>query len=132
MADKQTLEVHEKKELEAEKEKTVPGRFYVPSTDIYETEEALVVLMDVPGVGRESLEVNVEKDTLSVEGRIDSSKYENLEPVYSEYNVGHFSRSFSLSHAINSEGITATVADGVLTLTLPKAKEAAPRRIEVG
>ena len=126
MADKQTLEVHEKKELEADKEKTVPGRFYVPSTDIYETEEALVVLMDVPGVGRESLEVNVEKDTLSVEGRIDSSKYENLEPVYSEYNVGHFSRSFS------SEGITATVADGVLTLTLPKAREAEPRRIEVG
>ena len=131
MAKEPTLQVQEKKELAAKGEKTVPARYYVPATDIYETDEALTVVMEVPGVERDDIEVNVENDVLKVEGRIDFSKYEGLEPLYTEYNVGHFSRAFTLSSKIDQQGIDANVADGVLTLTLPKAKAAQPRRIEI-
>ena len=69
---------------------------------------------------------------LTVKGTIDSSKYERLRPIYSEYNVGNFVRTFTVSPKIDASGISATVADGVLTVELPKAKEALPRRISVG
>ena len=65
------------------------------------------------------------------EGRIDFAKYEGLEPLYTEYNVGHFARSFTLSNKIDQQQITAQVDDGVLTLTLKKVKEAIPRKIAI-
>jgi HSP20 family molecular chaperone IbpA len=139
MANEQTLNVESNKELETpmkkelstKEEKTKPGKFYMPDTDIYETDEALVVVMDMPGVEKKNIDIKVEKNVLSVEGQIDFAKYENLKPVYTEYNVGHFSRSFSISQDIDSAAISAKVEDGVLTLRLPRVKEAAPRRIEV-
>jgi HSP20 family protein len=131
MARSQALEVQEKKELVSKDEKTVPARYYLPTTDIYETEEALTVVMELPGVERQAVDVNVENDVLRVEARIDFSKYEGLEPLYTEYNVGHFTRSFTLSNKIDQQQISAQLDDGVLTLTLRKAKEALPRRIAI-
>jgi HSP20 family protein len=131
MAASQALEVQEKKELVSKDEKTVPARYYLPTTDIYETEDALTVVMELPGVERQAVDVNVENNVLRVEGRIDSSKYEGLEPLYTEYNVGHFTRSFTLSNKIDQQQISAQLDDGVLTLTLRKAKEALPRRIAI-
>ena len=132
MADQQELAVREKRELTAKEERTVPGRFYVPYTDVYETEDALTVVMEVPGVAREAVEVAVKDDVLRVEARIDPAKYGGLEPVYTEYNVGHWARSFALSDRVDRERIEARLEDGVLTLTLPKTAEARPRRIAVG
>jgi HSP20 family protein len=140
MAKAQSLETHSqrdldvphKKELDTREEKTLPGKFYMPSTDIYGTDQALVVVMDMPGVEKKDVDIKLEKNVLSVEGRIDFSKYDDLKPVYTEYNVGHFTRSFRLSSEIDGAGISATINDGVLTLTLPKAKVATPRRIEIG
>ena len=129
MARSQALEVQEKKELVSKDEKTAPARYYVPNTDIYETEEALTVVMELPGVERQAVDVNVENDVLRVEARIDSSKYEGLEPLYTEYNVGHFARTFTLSNKIDQQQISAQFDDGVLTLR--KAKEAMPRRIAI-
>jgi len=131
MARSQALEVQEKKELVSKDEKTAPARYYVPNTDIYETEEALTVVMELPGVERQAVDVNVENDVLRVEARIDSSKYEGLEPLYTEYNVGHFARTFTLSNNIDQQQISAQFDDGVLTLTLRKVKEAIPRRIAI-
>ena len=88
--------------------------------------------MEMPGVERKDVEVALENGVLRVDGRIDFSKYEGMEPVYTEYNVGHYTRSFTLSNKINQEQISAQLEDGVLTLTLPKAKEAEPRRISIG
>jgi HSP20 family molecular chaperone IbpA len=116
----------------SKEEKTVPARSFLPTTDIYETDEALTVVMEIPGVEKKDIDVDLESDVLRVEGRIDFSKYEGLEPLYTEYNVGHFARAFTLSRKIDQQQITAQVEDGVLTLTLRKAKEAQPRRIAIG
>jgi HSP20 family protein len=132
MAEKQELTVREKKELVAKEEKTVPGRYYVPYADIYETDEALTVVMEMPGVEKSRLNVALENDVLKVDGQIDFTKYKDMEPVYAEYNVGHYGRSFTLSNKIDQEKISAQLEDGVLTLTLPKAKQARPRRISIG
>lgn len=131
MAKSQELSVQQKKEVAPKEEKTVPARYFVPYTDIYETDEALTLVMEMPGVEKKDVDVQLENDVLRVEGRIDSSKYEGLEPVYSEYNVGHYARGFTLSDKIDQEGIKADLVDGVLTLTLRKAKSALPRRIEL-
>ena len=131
MANAQALEVQEKKELVTKGEKTVPARFYVPAADIYETDEALTVVMEFPGVERKDIDINLENDVLRVEGRINAANYEGLEPLYTEYNVGHFTRSFTLSSKIDQQAIAAELADGVLTLTLKKSKGAVPRRIAI-
>ena len=131
MAQDKALEVREKKELVIKEEKTAPARFYVPTTDIYETDDALTVVMEFPGVEKKDIEVKLENNVLQVEGRIDFGKYEGLEPLYTEYNIGHFMRSFTLSNKIDQQQIDAQLADGVLTLTLKKAKEAQPRKIAI-
>ena len=66
------------------------------------------------------------------DARIDFTKYEGLEPLYTEYNIGHFARSFTLSNKIDQQQIGAQLDDGVLTLTLKKVKEAMTRRIAIG
>ena len=132
MASSQELALREKKELAAKEEKTVPGRYYIPYTDIYETDETLTVVMEMPGVEKKDLGVTLENDALRVDGRIDFSRYEGMEPVYTEYNVGHYTRSFTLSNKIDQEKINAQLDGGVLTLTLPKAKDVPPRQIAIG
>jgi HSP20 family protein len=94
----------------------------VPTTDIFETADALTVVMELPGVAKEALDVDIENDVLRVEGRIDHSKYEGMDPSYTEYNVGHFARSFTLSNKIDQQQISAQLEDGVPTLTLKKGQ----------
>jgi len=125
------LEVREKKELPAEREQTRPGRHFVPNTDIYEREDALVVVMEMPGVDKGGIAVGVEDDVLQVDGTIDFGKYAELRPVYTEYNIGDFSRRFTLSNKIDQDRIEASMKDGVLRIELPKAAEAQPRKIAI-
>ena len=129
MPTSQELAVREKKERAAAGEKTVPGRFFIPSTDVYETAEELTLVMEMPGVARENLHVSLEDGVLHIEGQLDLSKYSGMEPVYTEYNVGHYARSFSLSDKVDQDNIGAKLEEGVLTLTLPKSPAAQPRRI---
>ena len=132
MAQSQALQPQEKKELVSRDETTVPVRYFVPTTDIFETEDGLAVVMEVPGVDREAINISVENDVLKVEAKIDPTQYEGMEPLYTEYNVGHFARSFTLSNKIDRQQISAKLEDGILTLTLKKAQEAMPRKISVG
>lgn len=132
MATEQEVKVQEKRELQKKDESTIPARTFVPLTDIYETDQTLTVVMEMPGVKKENLDINVENDALSVVGRIDFSRYEKLQPVYTEYNVGHYRRSFSLEpNKVDQEKIKAEMKEGVLTLTLPKAEKVKPRRITI-
>jgi HSP20 family protein len=132
MASQPELPVQQKREVEKKPESTIPSRTFLPITDIFETDQALTVILEMPGVDKEKVDVNVENDILTIEGRIDYSKYEGLQPVYTEYNVGHYARSFELSSKIDQGKITADLKDGVMTLVLPKAEEAKPRKIKVG
>lgn len=128
----QDLRVQEKQEqIEEKGEKTEVGRYYVPQTDIHESSDALFVTMDIPGVSKDRLSIDLDKNVLTVTGNIDFSKYEDLKPIYTEYNIGNYTRSFTLSSQIDKERISARMADGVLALHLPKVKEAESRKIEV-
>ena len=127
----QELQVQQKRELEKKQEATVPARFFVPTTDIFETEQALSLIVEMPGVDKSKVDVSVEDGVLTIQGQIDFSKYEGMQPVYTEYIIGHYRRSFSLSNKIAQDKIAAEMQDGVLTLVLPKAEEAKPRRISV-
>ena len=131
MAGSQELQVQQKREVEKKTEGTIPTRVFVPVTDIFETPEALTVVLEMPGVDRNSIEANVENDIVTIEGRIDFTKYEGMQPVYTEYNVGHYVRSFQISNKIDQGKISAEMKDGVVTLVLPKAEQAKARRIKV-
>jgi HSP20 family protein len=131
MASKQDLQVQEKREVDKEGERTIPARLFVPNTDIYETQTALAVIMEMPGVEKGNVEVGIEDGVLKVFGKIDFSKYQGLQPIYTEYNIGHYARSFRLSSKIDQAKISAQMKDGVLSLTLPKVEEAKPRSISV-
>ena len=131
MSDSQELQVQQKREVDKKTEGTTPGRVFVPVTDIFETPEALTVVLEMPGVDRETLEASVENDMVTIEGRIDFTKYEGMQPVYTEYNVGHFARSFEISNKIDQSKISALMKDGVVTIVLPKAEQAKARKIQV-
>jgi len=132
MPTRQELQVQQKRELEKkEEESTIPVRVFLPTADIYETNDALNVVLEMPGVDKNSVDIRVEDGVLKIEGRLDFSKYQGLQPLYTEYNVGHYSRSFRLSSKIDQNKIAAELNDGVLSLVLPKVEEAKPRTIQV-
>src|SRR5919201_3377374 len=131
MATRQELQVQQKRELEKKEETTIPARVFLPTADIYETDDALNVVLEMPGVEKSSVEIRVEDSVLKIDGRLDFSKYEGLQPLYTEYNVGNYSRSFRLSSKIDQNRIAAELKDGVLSLVLPKVEEAKPRTIQV-
>lgn len=103
----------------------------MPTADIYEDRDSLKVILEMPGVDKGSVAVRVEEGVLHVEGKLDLTKYRGLQPLYTEYNIGNYSRSFRLSNAIDQDKIRAELKDGVLSLTLPKAEKAKPRTIQV-
>jgi len=128
---KQALQVQQKRELETKQEATIPARAFIPTADIYEDEDELTLILEMPGVDKGNVEVSVEDGVLRVGGRLDFSKYQGLQPLYTEYNIGHYSRSFTLSNQIDQDKIAAEMKDGVLSLKLPKVEQAKPRTIQV-
>lgn len=96
-----------------------------------ESEQALVLQADVPGVRKDDVEINLDQDVLTISGRVALDDYDGLRPMYSEFNVGNFFRRFSLGETIDQAAITADMEEGVLTVTLPKKEQAQPRKITV-
>jgi len=128
----QELTPKEKQELQ-EPTKTRPGRYYVPDVDIYEDENTLWLWADMPGVGQEKVSIDLHDNVLTLQGEVLLDDYKGLTPVYTEYNVGHYSRRFTLSEdiQIDRDRIIARMSDGVLELQVPKIERAKPRRITV-
>lgn len=102
-----------------------------PRADIYETDDSVVVLAEMPGVAPDGTEVTLERQVLTIRGRIPEVAHEGYRQVYAEYGEGDYERVFTISEHVDRDGIKATQKDGVLTLVLPKAAAAKPRRIEV-
>lgn len=119
------------KEEASSVEQTRAGRTYISRVDIVETEDGLRLWADLPGVDEDSLEVRVEDDILTVAGTVSLAPYENLTPLYTEYNVGNFFRQFRLSEQVDRDRIEGRVNQGTLELSLPKIEKAKPRRIQI-
>jgi len=112
-------------------ESTRPGRLFTPAVDILETKDAIMVLADMPGVQTEGLNIDLRENVLTIDGAVDQAAIEDEQALLREYESGSFHRQFRLSNAIDQGRIDATLRDGVLRLTLPKAEAALPRKIEV-
>lgn len=128
-AEMKDLSVQEKRALQAE-ESTHQGPHYEPAVDIFETSSALIVEADMPGVVPENLDINIRDNVLTLVGRV-SAVEPRWKPLYDEYGIGHYSRQFRLGQQIDQTKIAAKMRDGVLTLELPKAESAKPRKINV-
>ena len=120
----------QKQEL-AGAESTRPGPVFTPAMDIFETEAAITVLADMPGVRADGLGIDLRENVLSIEGRVADVPRENEQELLSEYETCSFRREFRLTNLIDQDKIDASLNDGVLRLTLPKAEAARPRKIEV-
>lgn len=102
-----------------------------PRVDVFEDSGGITLHADLPGVAKERLQLQVEGDTLSIEGEIVASTPENMEAVYAEVQVARYRRAFTLSAELDTSRIDAQLRDGVLRLRIPKHEHAQPRRIEV-
>ena len=103
---------------------------FSPAVDIYDHGEEIVLVADMPGVSGDSLDIHLEKGMLTIRGRASPFPADG-EMVFQEYQVGDFVRSFTVTEDVDTEGISAELTNGVLTLRLPKAAEMKPRKIQV-
>ena len=125
------MQIQQKQEVRQAGEPTKPEKQYVPAVDIFETAEAVNVLAEMPGVSKDGVEIELENETLTIRGVVVPEEHGGETVLLREFEPGHYLRRFTVSETIDQEKIQATMADGVLTLVLPKVAPAKPRRIEV-
>lgn len=123
----------QKKEAETPQgvERTRPQRLYTPDVDIIERKDDIIVIADMPGVDERSVDITLEKNVLTIYGRVETELPQNYRLVYSEYGIGDYQRAFTLSEEVDRNRIQASVKNGVLRLVLPKAEAAKTRKIAV-
>lgn len=132
MAENKNLEpVKEEVELVEGVEHTRPRRVYVPRATIYEVNAEIVILVDMPGVSSEHIDLVLEKNELKINGTVNDNAPEGYSLVYSEYGIGDYERTFVVPSDIDREKIKATMKDGVLELHLVRAEEYQARKIDV-
>ena len=124
------LPVREKQELKSGAESTRNVPVYIPAVDIYESENEIVLLADMPGVAPGDVDVDLRDNQLTLLGKVTLEERQER-ALLQEYGVGDFYRQFTLSSRIDQGKIEASMKDGVLTLTLPKAEVAKPKKVVV-
>lgn len=112
-------------------ETTTGGRIYRPLADIMETGEGVTLMLEMPGVAADDVDITLEQRVLTIRGKVQPTNPERLQLAYAEYGEGDYERSFTLSDDFDPEKINAAVSHGVLTVALPRAAEAQPRKIAV-
>jgi HSP20 family molecular chaperone IbpA len=112
-------------------ERTRTRAVYAPRTDIYGTDDGLVVLADMPGISSETVDITLERRVLTIRGRSEDQPPEGFSPTYAEYRPGDYERVFTLSEDIEPERIAAKIKNGLLWVHLPKAGPAQTKRIQV-
>ena len=126
------LDVKKEEMLQTEgTERTRESRVFIPRADIYEVNDEIFVIVDLPGVDKDNLEISLEKNVLTINGYVSQEPPEGYALAYAEYEIGDYERSFRLSNMIDQDNIEATLSDGVLKLRLPKAETAKTRKIKV-
>ena len=130
MAEKE-MQAREKMEMKSPAEGTRDVPVYIPAVDIYESEDALVLVADMPGVGSDNVSIDIRDNQLTLRGTIQLEPGDKERLLLQEYGVGDYFREFALGRAIDQAKIEASMKDGVLTLTLPKADIVKPRKITV-
>jgi HSP20 family protein len=103
----------------------------LPQVDVFEDKDGILLLVDMPGVPKDKLELRIDNDTLLIEGDIAPDTPEDMEAVYAEVRLSQYRRAFSLSSELDTARIDAQLRDGVLNLRIPKQAHAQPRKIEV-
>jgi HSP20 family protein len=104
---------------------------FIPRVDIYETHDAIFLIADMPGVDEKSVDVELEKNILTIAGRVNRDEVKGSNLVYSEYETGDYERTFTLSDEIDGEKIVAIVKNGTLRLELPKAEKVKRKKIAI-
>ncbi|MBS3750401.1 MAG: Hsp20/alpha crystallin family protein [Anaerolineales bacterium] len=126
------MEVQEQERVPEERTERIRDKAcYLPQSDIFETEENYHLVLDMPGVEENSIDITLEKNTLTINGYTDVERPEGYSLARAEYNIGDYERSFRLTDQIDRENIEASYENGVLRLSLPKAEEAKARKIKV-
>ena len=131
MAEKTTTIKKKETEDVSTVERTRSSRCFVPLTDIIENEEEIILTADMPGVDQKSIDVTLENNQLTIQGYVKVTIPEEFRLVHTEYDIGDFYRSFTLSDTIDKNKIEASIKNGVLKLRLPKADEVKARKITV-
>ena len=116
----QVPETEKQEILENDAERTRARPAFVPRTDIYESNDEIVLVTDMPGVDEDTVDITLEKNVLTVNGFVEATEPEGYTLTYAEYRVGDYQRSFKLSSEIDQDKIDASLKDGVLRLRLPK------------
>ena len=123
------IQVQGKKEIEAQGELTQEGPFFVPNVDIFEDNDNLVLLADMPGVSKDNVDIRIEDGQLCIQGKV--SKEAPGDYVLSEYSIGDYYSNFALSTIIDQSSIQASMKNGVLRIVLPKSDKSKPRKIKI-
>ena len=126
----QELKLQERQAARTSGETTKNEAYFAPHVDIFESDQDVTVIADMPGVTPEGVELSLEDGVLTIEGHRTSPK-QSGRSILEEYEVGHYLRRFTVAETIDQEHIEASLADGVLRVRLPKAVPAQPRKIEV-
>ena len=125
------MHVSKKKEVQQAGEPTKAERQFLPAVDIFETDAAVTVLAEMPGVDKGGVDINLEDDVLTIKGKREGEVGKEEVVLLKEYESGSYLRKFTVSEMIDQDQIEATMQDGILTLKLPKIAPAKPRKIEV-
>jgi len=133
MTDEQakSLKAKDKKEVAGPVEQTRPGPTFTPAVDIFETQNAITLMADMPGVKAENLDVDLRDDVLTLTGDVHPPEGADETDLLREYRTGRYIRQFSVSDTIDQSKIQAELKDGGLRLVLPKAEKAVPKKITV-
>jgi HSP20 family protein len=129
--DTRELQMGEKRAAALSAEQTRPGPVFTPTVDIFETETALTVVADLPGVKAQDLTIDLRENLLTLIGDVAPLEGPEEGDVFREYRTGRYVRQFTLAETIDQAQIKAQLSDGVLRLTLPKVEQAQPRQITV-
>jgi HSP20 family protein len=128
----QSLSISEKREVDTSIHQELrSGNWFIPATDVYETPEEVMLIMDMPGVCFDCAHLNIVEDELIITGHVTHGEDDDDYVLYREYDVGHYHRHFGLPEMIDRGKIEARMADGVLTVTMPKVEQVKPRRIPI-